>query len=110
MTYSKGGRGKQAPYTTTHVRVPDPLKGEINGIIAEWRRLVDSGELSPTEAVAESIRADECNHLSLDEAIREATEILKSKKSANDSMIKLLTSIYRVDLPKDTLGRNKPST
>jgi len=26
MDYLRGGRGNQAPYTTTHVRIPEPIK------------------------------------------------------------------------------------
>lgn len=105
MAYSKGGRGKQAPYTTTHIRVPDPLKAEIQNIIEEWRLLVDSGELSPTEAVTEVFNKGGSDQLPIDEAVNKAKEILKQKKSANDSMIKLLTALYNVELPKDILGR-----
>lgn len=107
MVFSKGGRGRQAPYTSTHVRVPDPLKAEVEHTIREWKRLIDSGKMSPTEAVAALIEPGESSCLSLNDAIVKAQEILKRKKSANDSMINLLTSIYSVDLPKDILGRNK---
>jgi len=103
MAYSKGGRGRQAPYTSTHVRVPDPLKVEIERLIHQWRSLVDSGDLSPTEAVTEVFNEGGNTELSIDEAISKAKEILKQKKSANESMTKLLTAIYAVELPKNIL-------
>jgi hypothetical protein len=107
MSYSKGGRGKQAPYTTTHVRVPDPLKAEIENLISVWRTLVDSGNVSPTEAVDKMYKQLGYAQLNLIDAIHAATQILKEKKSANDSMIKLLTAIYDTELSKETLGRKK---
>lgn len=103
MAYSKGGRGKQAPYTTTHIRVPDPLKAEVEHFIAEWRSLVDAGTLSPTEAVTEIYKTVGYAQINFSEALVKAQEILKQKKSANDSMIKLLTAIYDIELPKNAL-------
>lgn len=103
MAYSKGGRGRQAPYTTTHIRVPDPLKSEIECLISVWRDLVDSGNVSPTEAVDEMYKQLGYAQLNLIDALAEAKRILKLKKSANDSMIKLLTSIYGVEVTKEEL-------
>ena len=33
----KGGRGHHAPYLTTHLRVPIPVKDEVQGIIDRYR-------------------------------------------------------------------------
>jgi dsDNA-specific endonuclease/ATPase MutS2 len=42
MIQLKGGRGKKAPYTTTQVRCPDPVKPLVEAIIREFR---ESGEV-----------------------------------------------------------------
>lgn len=76
MDISKGGRGKKAPYKTTHVRVPEPIKAEVERMAAQYR----AGELNTMPA--------------LDDAIQTAQSILRQKKSARASMEKLLTSLY----------------
>lgn len=40
--FTKGGRGKQAPYESTHCRVPVPLKPLIDEIIARYKERLDS--------------------------------------------------------------------
>ena len=37
MTIPKGGRGKKAPYETTQMRVPIPIKDQVNSLIAKFR-------------------------------------------------------------------------
>lgn len=103
MGFSKGGRGKQAPYTTTHVRVPDPLKAEVDNLIKSWRTLVDSGEMSPTEATVQVCKPEHLACIDFTEALAIAQKLMKQKKSANDSMIRLLEAIYGVELSKDVL-------
>lgn len=38
-----GGRGKKAPYITTHVRVPEPIKSHIESLISEYKNAVLDG-------------------------------------------------------------------
>jgi hypothetical protein len=38
---SKGGRGKRAPYTTTHYRIPEPIKPTVEQLADAYRLLVD---------------------------------------------------------------------
>lgn len=71
----KGGRGKTAPYATTHLRVPEPIKESLQAIIDGWR---ESGELPMNEA----------------QALEVARQILKYKKSARESMRRLISEIY----------------
>jgi hypothetical protein len=40
----KGGRGKQAPYSTTHCRVPEPIKESIERFAAAYRILSFDGD------------------------------------------------------------------
>lgn len=37
MTTPKGGRGKKAPYETQQMRVPVPVKDQVNSLIAKFR-------------------------------------------------------------------------
>ncbi len=37
MTIPKGGRGKKAPYETQQMRVPTPIKDQVNILIAKFR-------------------------------------------------------------------------
>jgi vacuolar-type H+-ATPase subunit I/STV1 len=138
MVKPVGGRGLRAPYETTHVRVPIPIKASVQALIDEFRERQtqspikpltsleeaeeeeeEESELSDSETIksqAEMIRAyaseihflkhklDELNSLtSLEEAKESARSILRAKKSATQSAIKLLTSIYQVEITTDDL-------
>jgi hypothetical protein len=46
MDKPKGGRGHRAPYQTTHLRVPAPIKDRLQAIIDEWREAYLAGEPS----------------------------------------------------------------
>jgi hypothetical protein len=46
MDKPKGGRGHRAPYRTTHLRVPEPIKDELQTRIDQWREDYLSGESS----------------------------------------------------------------
>jgi len=41
---AKGGRGKKAPYTTTHYRIPSPLKPICEELAANYRELATEYE------------------------------------------------------------------
>jgi hypothetical protein len=84
MSKPVGGRGHKAPYETTHMRVPVPVKEKVEQIIEEFR----SG------SVADSSRL----FTSVEDAVNAAQQILKQKKSARESMKKLLMSIYGVEV------------
>ena len=36
MAKSKGGRGKRLPYSTTTIRIPEPLKPAVQKIVQEY--------------------------------------------------------------------------
>ena len=76
MAAPKGGRGVKAPYTTTHVRVPEPIKARVEAMSQAYK----DGALSEP--------------ISFDEAIEIAHKVLKQKKSAKVSVQNLLTAIY----------------
>lgn len=76
MAVWKGGRGVKAPWTTTHVRIPEPIKARV-------------------EAMSQAFKDGELNEpIAYDEAIEAAQKIIKQKKSAKVSMQSLLTAIY----------------
>ena len=41
--FQKGGRGKKAPYETTHARIPAPLKAQISELIDKYQKYVEGG-------------------------------------------------------------------
>jgi hypothetical protein len=84
MGKSVGGRGKKAPYETTHVRVPLVLKSQIEHLVSLYHEAGDVQGIQPIKR--------------LDEATSSAQGILLHKKSAKTSMEKLLTSIYGISV------------
>lgn len=86
-----GGRGHVAPYETTHVRVPSPIKPQVEKLIDSYRELVLNENSQPDLykdcASAMTIK-------SYSEAIEIARQVLRQKKSARESLEKLLTGLY----------------
>lgn len=93
MTKPMGGRGKRAPYETTHMRVPLPLKSQIEQLIEDYRLSVLEGiESQPSELTP------------IEEALTIAQKLLRSKTAKNDTVAKLLTSIYKTEVSKEDLS------
>jgi len=141
MDYSTGGRGNQAPYDTTHVRIPVPIKELVQAASKYYRETLflptlnvvtplsagdddnqeddnrsDPSDLETIQSQAQMIQSyaaeihylkhkiDELNSLTtLDDAKQTAKTLLKAKKSASQSVVKLLTSIYQVEVTVDDL-------
>lgn len=82
----KGGRGNKAPYESTHVRVPLPIKDTVESIINEFK---NTGEVKQEQKI-------ESASIDFVKAVELAKAILSSKKSAKVSLQKLLTGIYGV--------------
>ena len=90
----KGGRGHTAPYQTTHLRVPTAIKEQLQLVVDDYREQVISGQIDPSEgAVLNNVFWDR-KMPSKDKAIEIAEQILKGKKSARQSLSKLLTGLY----------------
>ena len=83
MPINKGGRGKKADYESKVIRVPLPIVGEVESLIESFHNGLPSKDSSQFK--------------SLDETILIASNILKSKKSARESIKKLLQVLYEVD-------------
>jgi hypothetical protein len=84
MSKPVGGRGHKAPYATTHMRIPVPVKEKVEQVIEEFR----SGNVADSSKL----------FISVEDAVNAAQQILKQKKSARESMKKLLMSIYGVEV------------
>ena len=93
MTARKGGRGHKAPYETTHIRIPKPIKPMVRKLIDKFHLELEGEE---TQDLKSSIKE-------LDEAIELAKSILGHKKSARVSMAKLLSGIYGVNITPEDL-------
>ena len=92
MNKPLGGRGKKAPYETTHLRIPLPIKTDIEKLIENYRLSVIDG-----------IETHDNGLMSVEDAKLLTRKLIKSKTSKIDTLIKLLTSIYGVEISKDEL-------
>jgi hypothetical protein len=92
MNKPLGGRGKKAPYETTHLRIPVPIKADIE-------KLIDNYRLS----VIDGIETHDNGLMSIEDAKLLTRKLIKAKTSKIDTLIKLLTSIYGVEISKDEL-------
>lgn len=89
-----GGRGKKAPYETTHIRVPVEIKAEIEMLIEIYRQEVLSGDgKNDLDSSESEPKSSQVNHI---EASVIAKGILAHKRSARESLGKLLTAIYKI--------------
>jgi hypothetical protein len=93
----KGGRGKIAPYQTTTVRIPLPLKPDIDRLVEDYRLSV----LSP---ILGAIAKNEDKPIPLEDALIKAQEILGDKKANKKVTVrKLLEAIYGEKLKPDSI-------
>jgi hypothetical protein len=92
MNKPLGGRGKKAPYETTHLRIPLPIKADIEKLIENYRLSVIDG-----------IESQDNGLMSVEDAKLLTRKLIKAKTSKIDTLIKLLTSIYDVEITKDEL-------
>jgi hypothetical protein len=108
MNKPVGGRGKKAPYESTHIRIPEPIKYRVeelkalyvndnleqhDKLIAENQYLADEHRklLTGNNQVSDS---QEKTLPTLDEAVEIAIKELAKKKSARETVAKLLTALY----------------
>jgi hypothetical protein len=52
---AKGGRGKQAPYSTTHCRVPEPIKESVERFAIAYRILAFDGNSESCRNLIKSV-------------------------------------------------------
>lgn len=92
MNKPLGGRGKKAPYETTHLRIPVPIKADIEKLIENYRLSVIDG-----------IETHDNSLISVEDAKLLTRKLIKAKTSKIDTLVKLLTSIYGLEITKDEL-------
>lgn len=90
-----GGRGNTAPYETTHVRVPVPIKEQVQTLIDNYRSSIlgESKETTNPSNLAKSSA----------EALELCREVLKQKKNAKISLVKLVNKLYNTNYTVDDL-------
>lgn len=81
MSKPLGGRGKKVPYSSETVRVPNPIRNQVNKLVTSFY-----------EGNQASLLPD------LNDAIEQANSILKQKKSARESLSKFLSVLYKTDI------------
>jgi len=126
MSKPIGGRGKKAPYETTHVRIPVDLKPQVELLVEEFR---DNGCVVKDNAVENSLtssddfiqkmiqefknndmfiiqESNEISHdtlmnelnLKLEESIKLANELLVTRATKKEVVNKLLTALFGIEV------------
>jgi hypothetical protein len=121
-----GGRGKKAPYETTHVRIPVDLKSKVEELVEAYRNneliiseqndnsLTKNLPINYHELVATMIEEFKNNGLfigedlnsiypltlvlSQEEAIKRAKMLIVNVRTKKDVAQNLLTALYQVDI------------
>lgn len=97
MVKPVGGRGKKAPYETTTIRIPEPIRAEVERLSEEYRGLAEEGLVNP------EVDYVPLDSISYEQALEGAKKILVQKKSARESLRKLLQVIYGGEVTKEEL-------
>lgn len=100
MAKPVGGRGIKAPYETTHMRIPIPLKEQIEVIVEDYKEQVTKNINLLTSY---QISSNSNPLTSLEDAKQIAKKLVKSKKSASQSLAKLLSELYQVEVKVEDL-------
>jgi len=119
MTIPKGGRGKKAPYETQQMRVPIPIKDEVNILIAKFRGdilddpkkdndLFDFANNNQTSAELETLRSEIENlKTSLDEANQQVDNLSSALVNARSEIQNLSTSLEEAKQKSINLNTDK---
>lgn len=103
MTFIKGGRGKKAPYDSTHVRTPEPIKPIADALIERFRALVVEEDLTVEQAVEVMQKQPFADCYSKEQILDAARFGLRQKKGAWVAMQKTLTSLFGDEVSIDDL-------
>jgi hypothetical protein len=121
-----GGRGKKAPYETTHVRIPVDLKSQVELLVEDYRNnhykiaennnqefinnlssdsdnfiqlMIEKFKQNNLFIVDTSNNAsNNKNEVVLQEAINIANEILVNTRVKKEAISKLLTALYKIEV------------
>lgn len=105
MLQNKGGRGKEAPYKTTIVRVLDDVKVQVEAINSTCRELKLLGKENELHefidrvesAIVSTVRKDSTKVLTYEQVEKVANEVLTSKQSAPKTIKKLLQVLNSIN-------------
>ncbi len=95
MVNLKGGRGNHLPYEVTHIRIPVPLKEQITLLVEEYKKYVEGGG-DPRSYVSPP-RPQGGSQFTPDDILGVANSVLKMKKGARETVIKMLTRLLGED-------------
>jgi len=126
MNKPTGGRGKKAPYETTHVRIPVDLKLQVELLVEEFRgngcvvkdNAVENSLASSDDFIQKMIQefknndmfiiqeSNEISHgtlmnelnLKLEESIKFANELLATRATKKEVVNKLLTALFGIEV------------
>lgn len=101
MNKPVGGRGKKAPYETQVIRVPEPIVNQVEQLIENYRTAVVNNE--EIEIEQKSNFHTNITLVDYDSALQKAKEIVKQKRSAAESIAKLLQVLYGGTVSKENL-------
>lgn len=120
MNMPIGGRGKKAPYKTTHVRIPIDLKPQVKLLVQSFRNnqyntnflISESPSKNSSDLINLLIQAFKDNDLfisdnyrsnklskidiNLEEAIKIANELLVKSNNVQYVVVNLLNALYQV--------------
>jgi hypothetical protein len=54
--YSKGGRGKKAPYQTVHYRIPEPIKPTVEMLAEQYRQLANAQSANTVNEMLKNVQ------------------------------------------------------
>jgi hypothetical protein len=101
---TKGGRGKVAPYTTTHLRVPQPLKDKLQVLIIWYKKAVNENndhryldKLDDAMSVMSGLSNEQSTPIDRTTLLDAMKKVGKQKKSAKESMAKLVNELFETD-------------
>lgn len=104
LDVEKGGRGKRAPYETTHYRIPAPIKPLVEKIALAYKRVAGLPILEATtlksieDAVARATYPD-------DE--KPVNEFKSNAEIASELLSEYLQSLGLDEIPTDEKGKPK---
>jgi hypothetical protein len=126
MSKPIGGRGKKAPYETTHVRIPVDLKPQVELLVEEFRdngcvtenHIIKNPSPSPNDFMQKMIQefknnnlliiqeSNEISHdtlmnelnLKLEDSIKFANELLSTRATKKEVVNKLLTALFGIEV------------
>jgi hypothetical protein len=121
-----GGRGKKAPYETTHVRIPVDLKPQVELLIEEFRnngftidnQIINNPSINSSEFIKQMIEEFKNNNmliiqetndisddkimsylnLKLEESVKLANKLLATRATKKEVVNKLLTALFGIEV------------